>query len=184
MNHFVFGYYSFFRQIRLPKMPTHIHISVGLERHALVLQQKTMLQPAWSRTPFFVHHAVARQLIRPGRISERMPHHSRMVRPSRPYGNMPVSRHPTARYLADNIQHIVPKPPRLRHRHLVGIFLHLSIFTFSLSQYLLCVSLGVYLLASKNLLNDALLVDNEGCADSAHGLLAIHRLLAPGTHDL
>ena len=41
-------------------------------------------------------------------------------------------------------------------------------------QYLLGVFLGLYLLACEDLLDDALLVDDEGRSDSAHGCLAIH----------
>ena len=43
---------------------------------------------------------------------------------------------------------------------------------------------GLHLLASEYLLDDTLLIDNKRGADSAHGLLAIHRFLAPGSHGL
>ena len=43
---------------------------------------------------------------------------------------------------------------------------------------------GLHLFASEDLFDDTLLIDNESGTDSAHRLLAIHRLLAPGTHRL
>ena len=49
-------------------------------------------------------------------------------------------------------------------------------------QNLLGVLFGFDLLANKDLLDDALLIYNKGGADGALGLLAIHHLLAPGTH--
>ena len=42
--------------------------------------------------------------------------------------------------------------------------------------------LCVHLLASKDLLDDAVLVDDESRANGAHRLLSVHRLLAPSTH--
>ena len=44
--------------------------------------------------------------------------------------------------------------------------------------------LGLHLLAGKDLLDDALLINNKGGADGAFSLLAVHHLLAPGTHRL
>ena len=43
---------------------------------------------------------------------------------------------------------------------------------------------GFDLLAGEDLFDNALFVDDEGGADGAHGLLAIHGLLAPGAHGL
>ena len=53
-----------------------------------------------------------------------------------------------------------------------------------LLQYLLSVFLGLHLLTSKYLLDDALLINNKGGADGALGLLAVHHLLTPSTHRL
>ena len=44
--------------------------------------------------------------------------------------------------------------------------------------------LGLHLLTSEDLLDDALLINNKGSANGAHGLLAIHILLTPGAHRL
>lgn len=43
---------------------------------------------------------------------------------------------------------------------------------------------GFNLLSSHDLFNDALFVDDEGGADGAHDLLAVHGLLSPGSHGL
>ena len=43
---------------------------------------------------------------------------------------------------------------------------------------------GLDLLASEDLFDDALFVDDEGGTDGAHGLFAIHGLLTPGAHGL
>ena len=42
----------------------------------------------------------------------------------------------------------------------------------------------LHLLASEDLLDDALFVDDKGGADGSHCLLAIHHFLTPGTHHL
>ena len=51
-----------------------------------------------------------------------------------------------------------------------------------LLQYLLSVFLGLHLLTSKYLLDDALLINNKGGADGAFSLLAVHHLFTSGTH--
>ena len=43
---------------------------------------------------------------------------------------------------------------------------------------------GFHLLASEDPLNDTLLIDDKGGANSSHGLLAVHILLTPGAHRL
>ena len=58
------------------------------------------------------------------------------------------------------------------------------ILCHSHTQYLLGMLLGLHLLASKDVFDDALLVDDEGSADGAHRLLAVHILLSPSTHRL
>lgn len=51
-------------------------------------------------------------------------------------------------------------------------------------QNLIGVFLGLHLLASEDVLDDALLVDDESGANRAHRLLAIHVFLAPCAHRL
>ena len=109
---------------QLPLVPQHIHVTVGFECHALLLQQCPLSLPSRSRTPHFVHHPMARQFVGSRCISQGASHHSRMTRPSRQQCDMSVRRHPATRNLAHDVQHILTKPPRLLGRHLIGIVLH------------------------------------------------------------
>ena len=43
---------------------------------------------------------------------------------------------------------------------------------------------GLHLLTSEDLFDDALFVNHKGGTNSAHRLLTLHRLFAPGTHRL
>ena len=115
-------------------MLLHIHVSVGLETDTLFLQQLPVLRPPWSRTPCDIHHSVTRQFLCPRRISERPPNHPRMTGPTCQQCDMPIGRHPTTRYLTDDVQHILTKCPGLRGCHSIGIFLHYITFNISGSK--------------------------------------------------
>ena len=105
-------------------MSLHIHMTVALEGYALFLKQCPLATPAWSCTSLFVHHPMTRKILRPRRISQCASHHPWMTGPSRQCYYMPIGRHLPTRYLANDDQHILTKPPRLLWRHPIGIILH------------------------------------------------------------
>ena len=108
----------------LPKVSLHIHMPVALEDHTFLFQQSSLPTPPWSRTPLLVHHPMARQFVGSRRIPQSPPHHPRMARPPSQRCDIPIRRHLATRNLAHDVQHVLTKPPRLLHRHLIWIVLH------------------------------------------------------------
>ena len=105
----------------LPKVSLHIHMPVALEDHTFLFQQSSLPTPPWSRTPLLVHHPMARQLSGSRCIPQSPPHHPRMARPPRQRCDIPIRRHLATRNLAHDVQHVLTKPPRLLHRHLINL---------------------------------------------------------------
>ena len=105
-------------------MLAHIHMPVGLETNTLSFKQGSLATPARSRSPFFVHYTMTGQRLCSRRISECATYHPRMARPTRQSRDISIGRHPSARYLADDIQHGITKSPCLLWCHLVGIVVH------------------------------------------------------------
>lgn len=104
---------------RFPQATAHINMSVCPEYDALFFKQRALTAPAWGGAPFFVDDAVTGQQLCPRRISQRTAHHPRMARPASPCSDMPIGGHSAIGNLADDVQHIVTKRPRLFWRHLV-----------------------------------------------------------------
>ena len=105
-------------------MPLHIHMTIALERDTLGLKERPLATPAGCRAALLVHHTMAGQLLRPWRITQRPAYHPRMAWPTRPSRDMTISGHPSARNLADDMEHGIAKRPCLLWRHLIGIVLH------------------------------------------------------------
>ena len=105
-------------------MQRHIHMSVGLEVDVFFLKQGALATPAWGCAAFFVDHTMTGQRLGTRRIAKRAAHHARMARPACQGGNMAVGGHPSARYLADNVQHGITKRPSLLWRHPVWVVVH------------------------------------------------------------
>lgn len=110
--------------IRLPEMTTHIDMPIGLEMHTLTFQQRALTTPSRSRAPFLIDHPMTRQQLCTRRIAKGTTYHPRMAGPTSPCSYDTIGSHLSARYLTDNIQHVVTKLPCLLRRHSVGIVFH------------------------------------------------------------
>jgi len=105
-------------------MPTHIHMTIGLEADILFLKQGALATPARSCSTFFVDHTMTGQFLGTRRIAKRATHHTRMTGPACQGGDMTIGGHSSARYLADDIQHGIAKRPCLFRRHPVWVVVH------------------------------------------------------------
>lgn len=107
-----------------PEMSLHIHMTIGFEGDALLLQERTVLAPSWCCAPLAVHHTMTRQLLGSRRIAEGATHHPCMTGPTRQGGDETICRHIPTGYLADDIQHIGLEGACLLCCHLAEIVLH------------------------------------------------------------
>lgn len=106
-------------------------MSVGFEGDALGLQQHALAAPAGCRAPSLVDHPMTRQALSTGRIAQRTAHHTGMTGPPCQCRNDTVGRHPSARDLRYDIEHIIAEGSCLLGRHLIGIVFHLFINGFA-----------------------------------------------------
>ena len=115
---------STFNVPRFPLVPGHVDMAIGLEHHALMLQQRALPTPPRSRAARYRHHTVAGQLLRSGRIAQGATHHARMTGPTGPCGDDAVCSHMATRYLRHNLKHCLAEGTGLCLAHMGGIICH------------------------------------------------------------
>ena len=105
-------------------MQRHIHMAVGLKADVLFLKQGALAAPARGCAAFLVDHTMTGQFLGTRRIAKCAAHHTRMARSSCQSSDMPVCGHPSARNLADDVQHGIAKCPSLLWQHPVWVVVH------------------------------------------------------------
>ena len=99
-------------------------MSIRFEADALGLKQRSLSTPAWGRSTFFIDHTMTGQRLGSRRVSQRTTYHPRMAGPASQSGDMPIRSHPSARYLADDVQHGIAKRSCQLWRHSIRIIVH------------------------------------------------------------
>ena len=105
-------------------MPLHVDMTVGTERDALCLEQGALPAPSWSSAANGIDDTVTREPFGTWGIAQRAPHHAGVAGPTGQCCDVSVGGDISNGNLADNVEHIVTKRPRLLGSHLVGIVLH------------------------------------------------------------
>ena len=108
-------------------MAAHIHMTVGLERNAFILQERTLPLPAGSSPTRHINNTMAGKFLCSRSIAQGTANHTGMTRPSRQSGNETVGHNPTMGYLTNNTKNSITKGLCLLSCHPVGIVLHVAL---------------------------------------------------------
>ena len=146
---------------RLPKMPRHIYMTIGLEVDALGLKQRTLTTPTRGCAAFFIDYTMTGKRLGSWRIAKRAADHARMARPTCQGGDMTIGSHTSARYLAHDIQHGITKRPCLFRRHQIGIVLHTTAYFIS---FAICFPVA----SGNNLRKCSNIRSNDSCGVRLH----------------